>query len=189
MDVRLQIKRAQQGDPQALENVCQAIKPVVCRCFRRAHLRVLGEDAQIIGWIAALEALQNYDFRGNIPFTAYVGSHVRFALWNFFKKERKIWQRVESYDNLSSEESRDAAIPLLVDPRDSATEALRHMDSAQLKRSIAELPPRQRTVIALFAVGTSLTAIGQKLAISPQAVYQLKKRALSRLKRDLHGMV
>jgi RNA polymerase sigma factor FliA len=57
-------------------------------------------------------------------------------------------------------------------------------ESAYLTALIDRLPPRQRQIVLLhYFKGTSLRAVGRKLAISPQRASQLHLSALEKLKR------
>ena len=58
--------------------------------------------------------------------------------------------------------------------------------SEKLKDEILNLPKKQQEVLILNMVGEySLTQIGQFWNISPQAVFNIKKRALQNLQKSL----
>lgn len=60
----------------------------------------------------------------------------------------------------------------------------RRSESARLARVLAALPQRQRDVVLLhYFGGSSLRAIGKRLAISPQRASQLHLSALAKLRR------
>jgi RNA polymerase sigma factor FliA len=64
----------------------------------------------------------------------------------------------------------------------------RRCDRAALKTLIDGLPRRQREVVLLhYFNGTSLRAVGRRLAISPQRASQLHVGALAKLKRGAHA--
>lgn len=64
----------------------------------------------------------------------------------------------------------------------------RHAERAALAALISGLPRRQREVVVLhYLNGTSLRAVGRRLAISPQRASQLHIAAIAKLKRQANA--
>ncbi|HLX26211.1 MAG TPA: sigma-70 family RNA polymerase sigma factor, partial [Candidatus Cybelea sp.] len=64
----------------------------------------------------------------------------------------------------------------------------RRLERARLAEMIAALPNRQRDLVLMhYFKGSSLRAIGKRLAISPQRASQLHTSALMKLKRQVHA--
>jgi RNA polymerase sigma factor FliA len=71
---------------------------------------------------------------------------------------------------------------------DPASIVERRAERARIAALIDGLPQRQRDVIWMhYFNGTSLRAVGKRLAISPQRASQLHTSALAKLRRDVHA--
>jgi RNA polymerase primary sigma factor len=81
--------------------------------------------------------------------------------------------------------------PTSTDPAEDAADSLRRL---AVQKALANLPERQRRIVELrygFGGGeaTSLEAIGKELGLTRERVRQLEREALTRLERELDGIV
>ncbi len=80
--------------------------------------------------------------------------------------------------------------PTAVDPAEEAAEAYRR---AAVRKAVARLPERERRILELrFGFdgdAQALEAIGKQLGISRERIRQLEREALSKLERELEGLV
>jgi RNA polymerase sigma factor (sigma-70 family) len=182
------VKLAQAGDEEAFAQLCQSFEPIMKRYAYRAHLCSLGEDALSVGRLAVVEVIRSYDVKGGVPFGAYMERHIQFSLWNLFKKERKIWQRTLSYDVPQGEEEKTLWRDCLTDSFNLEERVMKEEFQVALSEQFQALPEHQQAVLREIVTGRRLTDIAKKLHISPQAVYQIKIRARTRLKKALSGM-
>lgn len=80
----------------------------------------------------------------------------------------------------------DKALEYVAAPDDPQAELIYKETIVRMLEALQELPQRQLLVlIHIFVHGQKLAHIAQVLGITAQAVYQIKKRALSRLKKQL----
>lgn len=182
------VKLAQAGDEEVFAQLCQRFEPVVHRYAHRAHLRSLGEDALSVGRLAVVEAIRTYDEKAGVPFGAYLERHIQFALWNLFKKERKIWQRTLSYDVSQGDDEKSEWRDCLTDDFNLEERVMKEEFQVALSEQFQTLPEHQQVVLREILTDHRLTDIAKKMHISPQAAYQIKIRARTRLKKALSGM-
>lgn len=177
------VAAAQAGDKAAFAAVCGRFAGLVKKYARQPHLKPIAAEAEAAGWLAVVEAVRTYDPRWRIRFAGYADSKVRFAVWNLFKRERRRWQ--DEVLAGQDEEGGDvlADMPSSLDVAETVTD--RVLGELAL-RELAKLPPRQRTVLVLTELeGVSLTAVARRLGISVQAVHNLRRRGLARLRAAL----
>ncbi|MDU2063398.1 MAG: sigma-70 family RNA polymerase sigma factor [Sporomusaceae bacterium] len=191
-----QLRLAQSGDKAAFAALCHYFDPLVVHYTRASHLQALGEEALSVARLTVAEAIQCFDKDKNIPFAAYVASRVKYALWNLFKKERHLWQSVFSYDAWDDQDESTGRIrgevsdtALFADPHNLEDTVIQRLRFDLVQRALKSLSERQQLVLKAWALGWSLTEIASSLSLTPQAVSQLKKRSLRRLKVSLNGMV
>jgi RNA polymerase primary sigma factor len=79
--------------------------------------------------------------------------------------------------------------PTAVDPAEEAVDSLRRLE---IRRAVAKLPERERSVVAMrFGLDgepASLEAIGKQLGISRETVRQLEQEAMARLASELDDL-
>jgi len=173
---------AQQGDAALFAEVCRRFLPLAKKLATRRHLRTIRDDAYGQALLAIAEAVRAFQPEAGADFPAFVYSRVKYALWNLFKKERRVWQS-ELLDAPCEETgaSRLEQVPVdfCVERKIADEDEKRH-----LRQAVNELPQAQRFVILrLFFGGKKLAEVSEELGISPQAVYGLKARALRNLRR------
>lgn len=182
---------AQQGNQRAFEELYTRFRGLVTAHARKGHLKIMREEALSEGLIALVEAIKTYNFAKKVRFAGYADACIRYRLWNLFKREKRRWQRESSYIIQQEEELKEVE---LADPQvDIESEVLNQIYlealRPELSAAIAALSERQRYVIQRNVLDSaSLTVIAAELGIKVQAVWNLKKRALARLKIIISGM-
>ena len=184
------VTSAQTGDRQAFTEVCRRFEGLVKLQAYQPHLRGLGDDALAEAWLAVVEAVKCYDYTIGVHFAGYVESNVKFALWNLLKRERRRWQH-----ELLMTEGEDSDIPnlfrldMLAGTANIEQEAERAELREELHAAIALLPERQQQALLLTLIGDrKLGEAAGELGITAQAVFNLRERALARLKKQFAGM-
>lgn len=181
--------KAQNGDDEAFSLICRRFAGLVKKHAFQAHLRPLYEDAQAEAWLAVAEAVRTYDRTTGVRFAGYVESKVRYALWNLFKRERRRWQR----EVLIADDEDDETLGGELDIPDADTDIAAAVEEKCLQeevgRAIARLPERQRRAVELTVLeGYRQGEAARLLGVTAQAVHNLQKRGLARLKKDWAGM-
>lgn len=154
--------------------ICQQFKPLVKRYAGIYRKSV--PDAESEAWLALLQAIHSFNPDLNVPLAGYLESRVKYGLLNLCKKEmkrRRMEYQTDEFEYLAAPDNPQA----IVEYKETI---------ARLLAALQELPQRQLLVlIHIFIYGRKLEYIAQVLGITAQAVYQLKKRALGRLKSRL----
>ena len=192
MEIVRQVQLAQQGDEQAFAELCLSFKSVIQRYVNQSHLQALREDAVAVGHLAVVQAIKSYNQTMGVPVGAYVEQRVKYAVWNLFKKERRVWQHTVSYDTSVTDEDGNGEgntwLDTIAADFDLEAAAVSTEFQVAFRRKFQALPRRQQQVLRGLLAGLTLTAIGSQLHISPQAVHQTKIRAQNRLKLTGPGM-
>lgn len=192
MEIRELTEQARQGDEKAFSLLCRQFTGLVKRYAWQSHMRSIAEEAEAEGWLAVVRAVRTFDAKLGVPLAGYVESQVKFAVWNLFKRERRRWQRETVLEKLAAEEDEEKKGQLLErlpGPANVAAEVEDRLFAGVLAGWLAGLPERQRQVIAATLLeGRQLTAVARELGITAQAVHNLRRRGLARLKRAYEGM-
>ncbi len=173
VDTQDLVERARSGDGAAFAALYDVFAPRIYRFFRfRVSAAELAEDLTQRVFLKMIEQLPNYEQRG-IPFAAWV-----------FRVARNAW--------IDEDRTSHPSVPIdqLVD---SATEedgpddlAAAAIESEQLRKAIAALPPDQREVVACrFFAGLSSRETAVQMGRSEGSVRVIQHRALAALRRKL----
>jgi RNA polymerase sigma factor (sigma-70 family) len=188
MELNQLVKKAQAGDRQAFQEVTARFTGLVRKYAGKSHLRPIAEEAEAQGWLAVAQAVKFYDENCGVHFAGYVDSKIKFAVWNLFKKERRRWQKEELSEGSQDGEGLDAFAQLL-DKADVAQEVETRWLSEELMMAVETLPDKQQQVVLETIVGHKrLIDVAVELGVTVQAVYNLRKRGLARLKALCAGM-
>lgn len=184
------VQQAQAGDQAAFQEVCRLFQGLVKKHARPAHMQSIAAEAEAEGWLAVTQAIRAYDKATGVPFAGYAESRVRFAVWNLFKREKRRWQQEVLADGGSQGEEEDGDYFAAQAARDdTAGEVETRLLAGELAEALQQLSERQRTIILQTIVyGYGLTELSRDSGITPQAVYNLRQRGLTRLKVLLAGM-
>lgn len=180
MNIEELVEKARQGDENAMESLCRQFAGLMKKTANQQHLRLIDEDALSVAYSGFVEAVKEYEPNRCIPFAGYAKSKVQFAVWNFFKQERKRWQ-----SELSMESQADTGlISDLADKINIEQEIEIKLSLCNLIEIIKTLPKKQQQVI-IYTVffEQNLVQTAKCLGITPQAVYALKQRAINFMKK------
>lgn len=157
-----------------IEKVCQQFMPLVKKYAWKYKNSV--QDAESEAWLIVVSAVHTYDPDIGVPLAGYIESQVRHGMFNLWKQE-KIRQGRFINDNLLERLPSNDNLQIEVEQKYELERALEVID---------QLSPKQRFVIVNNIMNHhKLECIAKALGITIQAVYQLKKRALARLKNNL----
>ena len=188
MELTELVKRAQEGDSQAVQDVCQRFTGLVKKYAFQPHIRPIADEAESQGWLSVLQGIRQYDESCGVQFAGFIESKVKYGIWNLFKRERRRWQNEAQLDG-GSDEGGLAMLNQLADGTDVAGEVELKWLSQEAMTAVTVLPDKQRMVIMRTVLGEErLTAIAVELGITTQAVYNLRQRGLARLKTLCAGM-
>ncbi|SFM14420.1 RNA polymerase sigma factor [Pelosinus propionicus] len=187
MELHQLVRNAQRGDKEAFQEICTCFTGLVKKYAHQAHLRTITEEAEAQAWLAVVQAVKSYDGNSGVHFAGYVKSKVKFAIWNLFKKERRIWQEEQLEGGQEGEEV--DFFDYLPDNADVPGEVEERLLSHELRSFIDTLPEKQRQVILRTVIGQEkLTNVAAAMGITTQAVYNLRQRGFARLKILCAGM-
>ena len=188
MELTELVKKAQEGDSQAVQDICLRFTGLVKKYAFQPHIRLITDEAESLGWLSVMQGIRQYDESCGVHFAGFIESRVKYAIWNLFKRERRRWQNEAQLDGGSDEDGL-AMLDQLADGTDVAGEVEFQWLSGELMTAVEALPDKQRMVIKKTVLGEErLTAIGVELGITTQAVYNLRQRGLARLKILCAGM-
>jgi len=167
------VERARSGDGAAFAALYDVFAPRVYRFFRfRVSAAEAAEDLTQRVFLKMIEQLPNYEQRG-IPFAAWIFRVARNA---WIDEDRTNHPSVSIDDLVDSAAEADG-------PDDLAAAAI---ESEQLRKAIAALPPDQREVIACrFFAGLSSRETAAQMGRSEGSVRVIQHRALAALRRKL----
>lgn len=184
------VQQAQAGQQAALEEICRRFTGLVKQQARQPHLLLLREDAEAEGWLAVVQAVRTYDTQAGVPVAGYIASCVRYAVWNLFKREKRRWQHEVSLAGGDNEEDANGSggwLAVLAGPEDVAAAVESKVLVEQIRLLLADLSPgQQRAVAGTLLEGKGLAAVGRETGISAQAVFNVRKRVLAKLFKNLH---
>jgi RNA polymerase sigma-70 factor (ECF subfamily) len=167
---------AQAGNPQALESLIRAVRPLVLK-YCRARLATyaggldIADDVAQETCVAIMRVLPNYRRQGTAPFTAFV-----YAI-----AAHKVADAQRSYSR--------AAVPVDEFPEQMETspnpeeQVIAAVDRRLANQLLDRLPVRMREVLVLRALGMSAEVIGQHLDMTANAVRVTQHRASGKLRR------
>jgi RNA polymerase sigma-70 factor (ECF subfamily) len=168
------VRRAQQGDHAALEELCRREWRAVYGIAYRAVGNVTeAQDLTQEVFLRALRSLPHYRETG-APFSAYLGTIARNLIRDRWRKHRPQIVDLEHAAGLPS------ATPT---PEDHL---LRTIDREELRRALKMLSDDHQTVIQLRVnQGRSAAEVGEIMGRSPEAIRQLQYRALTALRNHV----
>jgi RNA polymerase sigma factor (sigma-70 family) len=152
------------------------------------YTRGKSEDIKSEAWLAVVEAFADYDPAQGVPLPGYVESRVKYAVLNLCKKEQRQKQR-ELYIEDSKVKRGERFIETLPDCADVAGMIENQWLGNELYQELGKLSfKQQQSIIKTIVYGYSLTELAHEWGVTPQAVFNLRKSGLGRLKKRLAGM-
>lgn len=165
---------AQAGDPQALNTLLSAVRPLVFRYCRSRLATYAGgldaaEDVAQETCVALVKVLPHYQRQGS-PFAAFVYAIASHKVADAQRRFGRAALLVEEFPDL---------IELSPNPEDRAMATA----SVQVAHELLDqLPPRMREVLLLRADGSSAEVVGLELGMSANAVRVTQHRGSARLR-------
>jgi RNA polymerase sigma-70 factor, ECF subfamily len=165
------VQRAQQGDRQALDELCRREwRGVYAIAYRSLGNVSEAQDLTQEVFVRALGSLQRYRDTG-VPYSAYLGTITRNLIRDRWRKHRPQTMELE----------RATAIPSMAATPEE--HLLQTIDRQQLRQAIRQLSDDHQTVIQLrIKDGRSAAETGRIMGRSPEAIRQLQYRALVALR-------
>ncbi|MBU2702259.1 RNA polymerase sigma factor (sigma-70 family) [Sporomusaceae bacterium BoRhaA] len=137
------------------------------------------DDEKAEAWLAVVEAFATYDSNKGVRLPGYVESRVKYAVWNMLKKQ----QRYVNHENIES------CFESQPDHIDVAEVVELKLLRKRLSKALDTLSIKQRqAIVKTIVLGYSLTEYAHELGVTPQAVFNLRKCGLNRLKKYLTRM-
>lgn len=182
MELRILTEKAQQGDETAFAEICERFRGLVKKLANQPHLRPLGEEAEAEAWLAVVYAVRTYRADAGVQVAGYIESQVKYKLWNVFKKEKRKWEH-EMPADASAGETGPSLLEMLAAGDDVAAAVEQKEAARRLRAALAALPERQcRAVILTLIQGRRLAEAALQLGVTSQAVHNLQRRGLARLR-------
>jgi RNA polymerase sigma factor (sigma-70 family) len=114
-----------------------------------------------------------YQYRADVPFTAYVKGIARNKIFEAYRRDRRCVPLSDGYDGIDEYDF------------EAAVESLE--DQERLQRCLSELSPRRRQVLLLLCEGHDTSQIASNLGIREDLVRQEKSRGIQQLRRILQS--
>lgn len=141
-------------------------------------------DIESLLWEVFIRAVKEYDINGDVPFSGFVKSRIKYGQYNAFRKLRKQWQR-ETFimDQATDGDNKTMTFEDILAPSDSAeTTALANANKKAVARAFKRLMPQQQKLLyAYYIENIPLAQLAKQHGISRQAMQQHKHRALAAL--------
>lgn len=168
------LRRAQQGDPQAIEALCRREwRPVYGLLYRTLGNRAEAEDLTQEVFVRALQALDRYQDTG-VPFHAFLTTIARNLLRSQWRRKVPHLVELDGVPDMRSHEQGPETTLLASERR------------RQLEQALATLAPDYQTVIRLRLLEErSSEEVAALMDRSPGAVRVLQHRALAQLRSRL----
>ena len=183
------VRKAQLGDGEAMQEICLRFTGLIKKYAFQPHIRPIAEEAQSQGWLALVVGIRKYEEGSGVPFPGYIESQVKYAVWNLFKRERRRWEQEIQLEGGQEEDGLGGLLAKLPASSDVAMEVELEWLSQELRKVMLTLPQKQAEVIVRTVIGgETLTKVGEELGITPQGIYNLRKRGFARLKILCAGM-
>ena len=175
------IRRAAAGDRAAQERLLAQYEGLIVKESRQPYLRAaLAADAPSIARLAFLEASRG------VHFAAFAASRVHAALYNAFRRARKLWER-ETHPDQNADAcrfwERYGGAQDRADAEDERT-----CRRIVLQQAIATLSEREKKILRLlYLEDMKVTKLAELLHVTHQAVSFAKKKILRKLRIFMEG--
>lgn len=176
IDLPSTIARAREGDPHAIRELHDAYgDPVRRYCYSRLGDLEAANDCVQEVFICIWKGAKNFEYRGDLSFTAWLYTIANNVLVSFIRKRKRTQQVPLTPElNLTDQKSFDTARTIC--------------DRLALRQAISQLTVEQQQVITLkFFVGMSNLEIAEAVGRTEGAVKALQHRAINRLQHMLAG--
>lgn len=170
------VHRAQKGDREAINTLCNAFKPLIYKEAYRYEVReALGEDSVNAAWLIFLEQIKKYEGRdfGHLP--GLLQYHVHYGLLHKFTRGKSV---KDCYYLDAEEEGEEMQIAEKFD-------AIAQMEDNQaMQLAFKRLTDKQRNIInAMQEPDMTIKKYSEDHKISYKTAYLHLHRGLNNLKR------
>lgn len=168
------LRRAQEGDPAALEELCRREwRSVYALVYRTVGQAAEAQDLTQEVFLRALRTLDRYEDTG-APFRSYLAQVARNLIRDRWRKRQPALVELEQAGQFPARG---------IGPEEEAVAAA---ERAEIMRLLATLPDDQQTVLRLRLIEHRPAAeVAELMRRSPGAVRQLQRRALLALRAAL----
>ena len=158
------VTAAQNGDTQALKELCIMFEPLFRKEMKREiFYNSLGfEEGLSLARLRFIEIIMSYNGADYVHFASYVRCRIHFSLYDAAKK---IWEQ----------QTNEAALP--------AEDGEANISA--LGEDIIENEKQRKTIKALYFEGYTGKELAEKQKITPAAVSKNHKQALNNLKQNI----
>lgn len=178
------VQLAQTGDKASLNQLCKQYEGLIHKYAHVCAIQCESTDMESMLWELFIRAVKEYDLNGDIPFSGFVKSRIKYGQYNAFKKLRKQWQR-ETFIMNTPTDGEDGAMTFeeILAPSDSAESiALANVNKKAVAHAFKRLMPAQQKLLSDYYINDiPLARLAKQYGISRQAMQQHKNRALAAL--------
>lgn len=137
------------------------------------------DDEKSEAWLAVVESFATYDPKLGVRLPGYIESRVKYAVWNSIKKKQR-YANNEYIESCFESQADHVDIAEIVESKLLRQELLKALSALSIKQ--------RQVIVKTIVLGYSLTEYAHELGITPQAVFNLRKSGLKRLKKNLSRM-
>ena len=173
----------------AKSELCRRYTPLIHKYANISHTLTMREDVEAHLWMVLLEAIQEYDTSGGIPFAGFVKSRIKFGHWNYYKKLKRNWEHEASLLTSYHKESEDdESIDDFPSDEDVADEVVsRIVEDEQLNRcmeALANMNNKERRIICdLYGKGKTMADMAREEGCSRQNIKYYHDKAMGMLRQ------
>lgn len=177
-ELRELVISAQQGNSQAIDQLCTAFKPLIYSIAYRYEIRQgLGEDAVNAAWVILLEVIMSYHDHDYCHLPGLLQYHVYYELLHSFTRTKSVKESVFLDDD------EDENCFQLADEKNDIDQMV---NNQLLANAMKDLTDAQRNIIRdVFLKDQSMQSCSEKYGITKQTCFVHKERALKKLKQAL----
>lgn len=172
------IRRAQQGDQDALDELCKREwRPVFGIVYQAVRDRSDAQDLTQEVFLRALRSLDRYEHSG-APFRAYLRTIALNLVRDLWRKRQPLRVGIYQSDHLPARQPGPEEV------------AMRRVDERWIRKALDKLSDDHRRVLELrIFEGRDSNEVARMMGRSPAAVRQLQYRAIAALRAELKAKV
>jgi len=181
VDLTPWISRAQEGDPKAMSQLAEAIRPLIARQLVRYPLS--DEDRHDVLQSALLQVVRRLDsFRGSADFRTWLFRVAANEALMLMRSQRRHRAHVVT-DGDVEDLSANGLLPLQTQQEPADSHAMQGERDSHVQFALAQLPEHYREVVtAHYHQDLNLHEIAERLQVTESAVRSRLHRARSRLR-------
>ncbi|ETS92423.1 MULTISPECIES: sigma-70 family RNA polymerase sigma factor [Veillonella] len=171
--------------------LCRRYRPLILHYTNFTMNRAFREDLEGYLWAVLVDSIYSYDTEGPVPFAGFVKAGIRYGQMNYFKHQRRQWQReIHLPDTTTDGDEKQLAMDQFASADCVEDEVMNRELEQQLRQrlvwAMSRLTETQRSLLRqVYGDSKSFTAISEELNCSRQAVQQRHERAIRKLRKYL----